>query len=111
MLRHSDLLVGLVDPDTGSLVAFARVLLDFSYFAMIFDVIVDESARGHGLGDLLLQACWAARNSKVSPALSWCANQNLLRSTNGGVSPRMFGVRCSCGKVEISRTIVRFSSK
>ncbi len=45
--------VGLVV--SGKLVAFARILSDQCYLAMVLDVIVDHSCRGQGLGDRLLE--------------------------------------------------------
>jgi len=56
MLAHTDLLFGLVEADTGRLAAFSRVLTDFVYKALIFDVIVEESHRETGLGRRLLEA-------------------------------------------------------
>ncbi len=55
MLDHSDLLFGCCEPGTEQLVAFARVLTDRVYKAIIFDVIVAESFRGTGLGRHLMQ--------------------------------------------------------
>lgn len=56
MLDHSDEVVGLRDSDTGELVAFARVLTDYVYRAFVFDVIVEESRRGSGLGRRIMDA-------------------------------------------------------
>lgn len=50
----SQICIGLVD-DMGSLQGFARVLTDYTFKALIFDVIVSKSQRGQGLGDKLLQ--------------------------------------------------------
>jgi GNAT superfamily N-acetyltransferase len=57
-IAGSQLVIGLVDrtqrPD-GELVAFARVLTDFAFLAVILDVIVAEKERGRGAGARLLQ--------------------------------------------------------
>lgn len=53
MLHHSDLIVAVCERER--LVAFARVLTDFVFKAVIFDVIVDEGYRSHGLGQLLME--------------------------------------------------------
>ncbi len=58
MLRHSDLTVGIVDT-RDRLVAFTRVLSDFTYKALILDVIVARAWRGRGLGMLLLDTIFA----------------------------------------------------
>jgi len=55
-VRHSDLIFAFCDSDTGRLVAFARVLTDFVYKALVFDVIVDRRYRNRGLGKMLLDA-------------------------------------------------------
>jgi GNAT superfamily N-acetyltransferase len=55
-VEHSDLVVAYCDPATGRLAAFARVLTDFVYKAVIFDVIVARPHRRLGLGRMLLEA-------------------------------------------------------
>jgi GNAT superfamily N-acetyltransferase len=55
-VEHSDLICAYCDPTTGRLAAFARVLTDFVYKAVIFDVIVDRPHRRLGLGRMLLEA-------------------------------------------------------
>ena len=52
-LIGSQLTVGVLDQG-GNLVAFARVLTDYTFKALIFDLIVDEPHRGNKLGDRLL---------------------------------------------------------
>ncbi len=52
-VEHSDLICAYCDPATGRLAAFARVLTDFVYKAVIFDVIVDRPVRRLGLGRML----------------------------------------------------------
>lgn len=64
MLAGTDILIALEDPESGELVAFARVLTDGVYRAHLFDVIVKESHRGQGLGRAIVDAVVA------HPALS-----------------------------------------
>lgn len=54
MLEQTDILVGFCEPESHRLVAFARVLTDGVYKALIFDVIVAESHRDLGLGRALM---------------------------------------------------------
>ena len=56
MLRCSDITVGFCEPPSGRLVAFARVLTDYVYKAVVFDVIVARSHRKTGLGRDLMNA-------------------------------------------------------
>jgi predicted GNAT family N-acyltransferase len=49
MLANTDLLIGAIDVN-GDLSGFARVLTDYTYKALIFDVIVKPRYRGFGLG-------------------------------------------------------------
>ncbi|MFB6150518.1 MAG: GNAT family N-acetyltransferase [Haloarculaceae archaeon] len=55
-LAATDELVALREENGGALVASARVLTDYTYYAMVFDVIVHEDYRGAGLGEELLAA-------------------------------------------------------
>lgn len=55
-VQHSDLIFAFCDPATGRLAAFARVLTDYVYKAVIFDVIVDRPHRHTGVGRLLLES-------------------------------------------------------
>ncbi|NMG06971.1 GNAT family N-acetyltransferase [Brasilonema sp. UFV-L1] len=55
MLAASDIIVGLVD-ENEQLIGFSRVLTDFVYRAMIYDVIIKPSHRKMGLGAKLVDA-------------------------------------------------------
>jgi GNAT superfamily N-acetyltransferase len=55
MLRSSDVVVGFAEPD-GRLAAFARVLTDYVYKALVFDVIVARPHRKAGVGRALMDA-------------------------------------------------------
>jgi predicted GNAT family N-acyltransferase len=50
MIEGSDHVFGFCEPRSERLVAFARVLTDGVFKALIFDVIVDPAYRGRGLG-------------------------------------------------------------
>lgn len=54
-LQGSQLTLGIVDAQ-GDLIAFTRVLTDFVFKALIFDVIVSPAHQGLGLGDRLIEA-------------------------------------------------------
>jgi predicted GNAT family N-acyltransferase len=54
MLLGSDLLCAIIERESDSLAAFARVLTDRVYTALVLDVIVDQQYRGRGLGRLLV---------------------------------------------------------
>ena len=51
LLLHSDVALGLRDPASGRLVAFARALSDRVARAMVYDVLVHPDHRGRGLGE------------------------------------------------------------
>lgn len=53
-LRETEVAVGV--EDGGDLVAAARVLTDFTYYATVFDVIVADDRRDEGVGETLLAA-------------------------------------------------------
>jgi GNAT superfamily N-acetyltransferase len=68
-LRHTDEVV-LARDDAGHPVGAARVLTDYVYYAMVYDVIVAESARGEGVGrDLMAAVRDHPRLQDVDPAL------------------------------------------
>lgn len=54
MLKHCDMVVGLVDT-RNQLIGFTRVLSDFTYKALLLDVIVSTTWRRRGLGVLLME--------------------------------------------------------
>jgi predicted GNAT family N-acyltransferase len=55
MLADSDLLVVVTERESQALVAFARVLTDRTYVALLLDTIVAPTCRGCGLGRLLVE--------------------------------------------------------
>ncbi len=55
LLSNSDLLFGLWDEEAQRLAAFSRVLTDWVYRAILFDVIVAADYRGQGLGAKLVE--------------------------------------------------------
>lgn len=52
-VNGSQLCIGLID-DAGDLQGFARVITDFTFKALIFDVIVSSNIRGLGMSNVLL---------------------------------------------------------
>ena len=54
MMQATDLVVALVHRPTDRLVGFGRVLTDYTYLALILDVIVAADCRRSGLGALLM---------------------------------------------------------
>jgi predicted GNAT family N-acyltransferase len=55
MLHNSDYIFGICESSSQRLMAFARVLSDRVYRAIVFDVIVAVDCRGMGLGYSLLE--------------------------------------------------------
>ncbi|SFU00245.1 GNAT family N-acetyltransferase [Mesorhizobium sp. YR577] len=53
MLKHSAIVLGCCTDD-DRLIGFARVLTDFTFKAMIFDVIVHADFRGSGVGKAIV---------------------------------------------------------
>lgn len=58
MLNGSDEVIGCCTSD-GELIGFARVLSDYRFKALIFDVIVKQKYRGHGLGEAIIKRIFA----------------------------------------------------
>ncbi len=59
LLAGSDLIVALVEAQSRSLAAFARVVTDGVCLALILDVIVAPGHRGRGVGRLLMDSVLA----------------------------------------------------
>ena len=76
-LAGTDEAVGLRDEDAGELVASARVLTDYAYYAMVFDVIVRADRRGEGLGRELMAAI-AAHPALSDATLTLLAREGLV---------------------------------
>jgi GNAT superfamily N-acetyltransferase len=55
LLANSDLVIALWDESPQRLAGFCRVLTDWVYRAIVFDVIVAPDYRGQGLGGRLIQ--------------------------------------------------------
>ena len=53
-VEGSQVCIGLTD-DSGNLIGFVRAVTDYTFKALIFDVIVAEAHRGTGLGDRLIE--------------------------------------------------------
>jgi len=52
-VKGSQICIGIVN-DNNELIAFSRILSDFIYKAIIFDVIVCEAERGNGIGQKMM---------------------------------------------------------
>ncbi len=56
MIRNTDYNFGVVEESTGRVRAFARVLSDRVYRAVVYDVVVHPDFRGEGLARMVLEA-------------------------------------------------------
>lgn len=62
----------------GELVASARVLTDYQYYATIYDVIVAEDRRGSGVGETLLEALVDHPDLQSLPGVSLLCREGLV---------------------------------
>ena len=67
MLRHTPLIITAWRG--GRLVGFARLLTDFVYRAVLYDVIVDEACRGEGIGFQMMKRMQS--HPKLKRVESW----------------------------------------
>ena len=56
MVQHTDIIIAFCESGTQKLVAFTRILTDYVYKALVFDVIVAVPYRNTGLGRRLMDA-------------------------------------------------------
>jgi predicted GNAT family N-acyltransferase len=54
-IEHSDEVVGFCEAGNGTLIACARILTDYVYYATVYDVVVSETRRRGGLGTRLIE--------------------------------------------------------
>ena len=64
--------------DADELVASARVLTDFTYYATVFDVIVAADRRGEGVGATLLEAVIDHPDLRAVDGLSLLCRKGLV---------------------------------
>ena len=76
-LENSSLVFGFVT-DAGKLVAFCRVLTDFTFHAILYDVIVEESWRKKGLGARLMNAVLDDPPLQNVNAVCLCCREEML---------------------------------
>jgi len=73
MLANTDLVFGLYDEEAGRLCAFARVLSDGVYRAVLFDVVVHPKYQGKGLARELMEAIVSHPSlAKVEKLILYC---------------------------------------
>lgn len=79
-LAETEVAVGI--EDAGSLVAAARVLTDFTYYANVFDVIVAADHRGEGVGKTLMTAIVDHPDLQHVDGLSLLCRQGSIEAVN-----------------------------
>jgi GNAT superfamily N-acetyltransferase len=77
-VEGTDLLVVLDDRAADRLVASARVVTDFTYYATVYDVVVAEDRRGEGLGERLLEAVADHPELASLPGVSFLCREGLV---------------------------------
>jgi len=77
-VETTDLLVVLDDRESDRLVAAARVLTDYVYYATVYDVVVAADRRGEGLGERLLRAVVDHPDLAPLPGVSLLCREGLV---------------------------------
>jgi predicted N-acetyltransferase YhbS len=77
MLERTDLVIAFVDDTLDRLIAFSRILTDFVYHAVLYDVIVASDWRGRGLGTRLLDAVIHHPRLRRVPAMWLCCEPQM----------------------------------
>lgn len=75
-LESTEIALGIADD--GDLVASARVLTDYTYYANVFDVVVATDRRGEGLGETLLTGLRDHPDLQSLPGLSLLCRRGLV---------------------------------
>lgn len=80
-LDETEIAIGVVDDaagENGRMVAAARVLTDYVYYGMVFDVIVASDRRDEGFGETLMQAVVDHPDLQDLPGLSLQCREGLV---------------------------------
>ncbi len=94
MVANSSLVVAFAEPRTERLIAFCRILTDFVFRAVIYDVIVVPDWRGHGVGRLLMDTVSShPRLQRVSSIWLSCAQDKVAFYEKWGFSVFDEGVK------------------
>lgn len=92
MLSETSLIFAFVEGSSNRLAAFARVLTDGVYIALLLDVIVDRRLRGHGVGKRLIELiCSDPRLSKVQSLELVCQPELISFYEQAGFTNRVGG--------------------
>ena len=75
-LAETEVAVGI--EDGGDLVAAARVLTDYQYYANVFDIIVAANRRGEGLGETLVEAIVDHPDLQSTPGVALLCRDGLV---------------------------------
>lgn len=102
MLAQTDLIIGLIEQATGELVGFCRLLTDFTYHALLYDVIVRPDCRNQRLGRRLMEAVVNHPKLKSVGAVWLCCLPEMVPfyekyGFTGGIEPLQW-MRCIPGK-------------
>ena len=78
MLLHSGVNIGIMDRETDKLIGFARVLTDFTYLALITDVMVHKDYRNQGIGRMIMDGfIQAPQLQQVSQLELYCRDDKV----------------------------------
>ena len=75
-LAETEVAVGI--EDDGELIAAARVLTDYQYYANVFDVIVAADRRDDGLGETLMDAVVNHPDLQSTPGVALLCRDGLV---------------------------------
>jgi predicted GNAT family N-acyltransferase len=92
-VEGSQVCIGILDDD-DNLIGFTRVISDFVYKAIIFDVIVSKNHRGNGLGQKLMALVKAHKElQKVKHFELYCLPEMERFYSSLGFSSEVGGIK------------------
>jgi len=78
MLASSSVIVALAERESGRLVAFSRILTDFVFSGMVYDVIVAPEWRSRQIGRRLVEAIVTHPRLRLVQSLRLCCLPNMV---------------------------------
>ena len=98
MVEHTDVVVGVCEAESKRLVAFARVLTDHVYKALVLDVIVESGSRGKGLARALMNAVVGHPSLSSVRHFELYCRRSSYPCIASGTSPTNLATSASCAE-------------
>ena len=105
ILDYTDEVICLWDTETEDLIGSARVLTDYHYYGMIYEVIVLESRRSEGFGERVMNAISEHPRLEEVTLMLHCQEKLVPFYEKCGFTTHDRGLRLPSGETSNNRTM------